>query len=361
MSNKTDFFNSLRKNAEREFVPIDILFELTGRCNFNCEMCYVHTLDTIKALHEELDTDTWIELFDMAISAGMLFATLSGGECLLRRDFEDLYLHLYTHGVRIRINTNGFLLNEQRINFLKAYRPEAIQISLYGTNDEEYKLSTGTPAFSVIQKNLLQLKEAGIHVNIAITPSEQSKLFVNKLIDFAVDNKYSVRLTELYLPRRDDNADNDSNNRLSVADINSYAKYYAEKNGRTLTAVPLNSLPEPGKNGEDIPLKMHCTAGKNRAQIDWRGVMHPCVALQGISYPILSGSYLDGWKHICDEMAKIQFPSKCNSCYYKNVCTPCTAFRSDPPGSTKCNDLACKLIRMKTACGLLKPERRNAE
>ena len=32
----------LHEKGEREGIPVSGTFELTQRCNFNCEMCYVH-------------------------------------------------------------------------------------------------------------------------------------------------------------------------------------------------------------------------------------------------------------------------------------------------------------------------------
>ena len=73
-------------------LPVGGTFELTARCNFNCPMCYVHmTQEQVDAAGKELTAAQWLELAREARDRGMIFALLTGGEPLMRRDFFEIY------------------------------------------------------------------------------------------------------------------------------------------------------------------------------------------------------------------------------------------------------------------------------
>lgn len=359
MNHMNLFIDELNKLAQKRRTPLIMLFELTGCCNLDCKMCYVHYIDHVQAKKEELSTQQWKAIFDDAIAAGMLFATLSGGECLLRKDFKELYLYLFDRGIRISINTNGILLNNDVISFLKKYPPASIQISLYGSSDEEYAIATGVPAFSLLQKNLDALEQSEINFSIAITPSAVSKSFTKRIIEFTNLRKYRIKIAQLYISPREDVANAPA--QLSCEDICSFLEYAAFLKGRKLKSIPIDELPEAGTKGEKIAEKYHCTAGVSRAQIDWRGRMHPCVALPSISCSLLDHSYSEAWKLICDEVDRLAYPDKCSACCYKNICKPCYVARGVPENYSECNEQNCEFVRMKISHGLAKYELQNKE
>ena len=70
----------------------------------------------------ELTTEQWKRIFDEAYDAGMMFATLTGGECLLREDFRELYLHLWNKRVMVTVLTNGYLINDDYVAFFEKYQ-----------------------------------------------------------------------------------------------------------------------------------------------------------------------------------------------------------------------------------------------
>lgn len=349
---KSLILNEFRKAAEQKGVPIDVLFELTGRCNLNCKMCYVHTLTNSEAIRDELSLEQWISIFDQAISAGMLFATLSGGECLLRPDFKELYLFLYKHGVQIIVKTNGILLDDSFISFFKSFPPRELQISLYGTNDSEYYDVTEMKVSSSVLHHISAVSESGLKFRIQITPSNESKQFFRRIIDYLVEKKYPFQFSQILLSPRSGEIDNSLD--ILPEDICDYLCYISERKGKQLISVNREHLPPIGTGGESITENKHCTAGKNRCQIDWRGNMHPCVALPSISASVLTFGFLNAWNTIREESAKLYFPQRCSSCAYKNVCKPCYAARCIDNDLSNSNDQYCELVKEKVRRGLTK-------
>ena len=75
----------LEHQAYIDKIPLKGTFELSARCNFNCNMCYVHlSEDQIKNIGRELTNEEWLEIARQARDAGMLYLTLTGGEVFAR-------------------------------------------------------------------------------------------------------------------------------------------------------------------------------------------------------------------------------------------------------------------------------------
>ena len=130
----------LHAKACRDGTPLAGNFELTARCNFDCKMCYVHlNANQIGADERLLTVSEWKKIMRQAVDAGMLYATLTGGECLTYPGFRELYLYLVSMGIQPDILTNGRLLTEDIVAFLAQYPPGAMQISVYGSDEDAYE------------------------------------------------------------------------------------------------------------------------------------------------------------------------------------------------------------------------------
>lgn len=82
----------LDKKAREKGIPIFGQFELTPLCNFSCKMCYVHLNAEQLMGRVILKVDEWKNLMHQALEAGMIHATLTGGECLEYPGFDELYV-----------------------------------------------------------------------------------------------------------------------------------------------------------------------------------------------------------------------------------------------------------------------------
>ena len=149
--------------VKEEYMPLSITWELTNSCNFSCPFCYINT--PCAKRYPFYSYDELTKMVDSLVDMGMLFCTLTGGECLLHPNFADLYCYLKKKGVIVSVFTNGFLINDIIIESFLKYKPYKIEISIYGYSDVGFKKSTNT-CFSkdIVFKNILKLKEIGIDV-----------------------------------------------------------------------------------------------------------------------------------------------------------------------------------------------------
>ena len=86
-------------------------FELTERCNNNCIHCYINLpTGDLGAKHRELPTRDLQHILVEAASLGCLDVRFTGGEPLLRDDFEELYLFARHQGLKVLLFTNATLI-----------------------------------------------------------------------------------------------------------------------------------------------------------------------------------------------------------------------------------------------------------
>ena len=174
----TDYrrYDAVRKflsfKARDKGIPISGSFELTPLCNLDCRMCYVHLNKEQMAGTQLLTVEQWKAIMQQAIDAGMMYARLTGGECLTYPGFRELYTYLHSKGVETAILSNGLLMDADMVDFLVAHPPAAVQITLYGASEEGYERVTGKRAFRQVLENIRRLDAAGIPLQIAVTPNE---------------------------------------------------------------------------------------------------------------------------------------------------------------------------------------------
>ena len=93
--------------------PISGTFELTPLCNLDCRMCYVHlNANQLKPSERLLTVAEWKSIAKQCVDAGMMYVTLTGGECLTYPQFKELYLYITTLGIQPDVMTNGRLLRK---------------------------------------------------------------------------------------------------------------------------------------------------------------------------------------------------------------------------------------------------------
>ena len=74
--------------AREKNTPISGSFELTPLCNLDCKMCYVHLNKAQMQGAKLLTVEQWQDIMQQAIDHGMMYARLTGGECLTYPGFK---------------------------------------------------------------------------------------------------------------------------------------------------------------------------------------------------------------------------------------------------------------------------------
>ena len=102
------FGRYLVSRARGRKLPLAVTLSLTNRCNFRCVYCHVPDL-----AHGEMPTEAWFRAIDELAAAGMIRASVMGGEPLLRQDCGEVIHHLKRRGVHASMNSNGWLVEDR--------------------------------------------------------------------------------------------------------------------------------------------------------------------------------------------------------------------------------------------------------
>ena len=110
-------FNALKKDIIKGRIPNPrrATIELTMRCNLSCQMCFRD-----QGQKGELSLEEFKTAVDN-LSPGIRQINLIGGEVFLRTDIFEILDYLRDRDLRVRIQTNGTLLDTQRLQKLSTY------------------------------------------------------------------------------------------------------------------------------------------------------------------------------------------------------------------------------------------------
>lgn len=351
-NNQFELWKKKMKLAGKEKrIPVCGQFELTPRCNFDCKMCYIHNQDSNSMKSRELTTQQWKRIFDEAYDAGMMFATLTGGECLLRDDFKELYLHLWNKRVNITVLTNGYLIDDAYVAFFSEYKPDRIRISLYGSNEDGYRRVTGHTGFARVTENLKKLKDSGLKPQVTVTPSKPGMDDYADTIKFVSQHGFNLKLSEMVLLGKRDDPDN-VEHFLSLDDIINLS---VQRTQLLASLTPTDVTPEPCGKCKEAPCGLTCNAGNGLVYVTWEGKVYPCAsAMIGEGYSLLEMSFAEAWEKNKAVADAAVLGMECVDCPYDAVCPKCPGMRLKDFESGHCNPEVCEMTRRLVAAGVKK-------
>lgn len=361
--NKQEIYDYRRYKAIRKYLcfkareknhPISGSFELTPLCNLDCKMCYVHLQNDQLHGQKLLTVEQWKDIMRQAIDGGMMYASLTGGECLTYPGFRELYLFLQERGIEVNILSNGALMDAETAAFLQENPPALVQITLYGASDAAYERVTGKPAFKTVWTNVLRLRQLGIPVLIAVTPNA-----------FMQDGEEIVRLLHeedlpisinagLLSPREETGrelAEADPDVYIAMQRLNAYLR------GSISEPECLNDdAPEPNTNsaGGEAPRGVRCGAGRSAFAVDWHGGMRPCNNFPCDSVDVMELGFAEAWRRSNRTAREFPRPVECEDCAYSAVCKNCVAEHSAGAPVGHASPAICAWARKMVAAGLLK-------
>lgn len=311
--------------ARMKAVPLRGTFELTPLCNLDCKMCYVHLTrrQLTRQLGSMLTGKQWCDIIRQAVEMGMMEATLTGGEALLHPDFDEILLFMEENHVGVNLKTNGLLLTEERVAFLKLHHLSSVQITLYGSDDETYEQVSGRRCFATVRDAIERVRNAGIPLEVIVTPNRYGWGNLEKLVRF-VDSlgvQYSVN-PGLIKPLEETGRSDDDHD-LTLDQYIQLNKLMAELKGATLIPQCMEDIPRTGGTVSERVEGMQCAAGRSVFSVTWSGRIHACRMLEKISLDGLSIPFAEAWQKINEAVKVYPFPRECVGCEFAMVCPLC--------------------------------------
>lgn len=340
----------LYRKASINKIPLNGTFELSPVCNFSCKMCYVRrTPAQIEKDGKRLRTWTeWLELAKECREEGMLYLLLTGGEPFIYPHFRELYMELHRMGFLISINTNGTMIDEKTVEWLKDAAPYRVNITLYGTSADTYERICGNrDGYERAVKAILMLKEAGIQTVINVSMIPQNAQDMEGIIQFGKEHDVITRVsTYMFPPVRREREETDSRftaeeaaemsirkqrSLLTEEEFCNWKKYQLEG----IRNAEISDECEGDKDatwGENLEY-MRCRAGRSTFWVSWDGRMTACgmVPFPKEAYPF-EAPFHECWMEITDAVRTTKVMEECNTCGKKKICRPCVAMLHSETG-----------------------------
>ena len=335
------FVNYLFSKADKTSTPLSGTFELTERCTLDCKMCYIHCKnDDYQSFKKEKSTEWWVEKAKEAKNAGTLLLLLTGGEPLVRSDFERIYLECLKLGFMISINTNGTLIDKEKVGFFKKNPPQRVNITIYGADGETYeKLCGNYDAYEKAVYAVENLTGAGIAVTLNFTLTEFNKNDMVKVQEYAKKLGLQFRVNSYTFPPVRAFGCHDNNTvRLNAGEAAKYHFLYMLNNlGESAMKKAVEKYMS-GSDGyllnscSDMPAgRINCRAGLSSYWITYDGFMTGCGMM---TEPKVSAeNFNEAWEFINKKCSEIEVSGECLNCPKRKICDFCAACAYAETGS----------------------------
>jgi len=308
--------------------------ELTERCNNNCIHCYINLpTNDEKARGRELSAE-WIKsVLREAADLGCLTVRFTGGEPLLRPDFEEIYLAARNLGMGVVLFTNACLLTPALADLLKRVPPlRKIEVSVYGMKRASYeRVSRAKGSFKAAWRGIRLLQERGIPfiVKGALLPPnrEERPDFENwaSTIPWMAGRPSYSMFYDLHCRRDRKKSRSIACLRLDPKEAVRELAGDARKREGLMEFVSKFS----GARGNDL---FTCGAGLGSACLDAYGTLYPCIMLRSpeVAYDLRNGSLKEALDGYFPRLRKIkasrpEYQARCARCFLKGLCEQCPA------------------------------------
>lgn len=337
---KTPFVSSLalpnfwlfsKTSEKRSMLYMNL--ELTARCNNDCRHCYINLPagDRV-AESKELPKDRILEIVDEAVSLGVLWVFLTGGEPLLREDFADIYVGLKERGVLVSIFTNATLVRDVHVRLFKQYPPRDIEVTVYGIRKGTYERVTRTPgSYAAFMEGLDRLTLGGIPVRLKAMALRSNLGELPEIARFCRERtKDYFRFDPLLHLRYDGDKERNKeieSERLSPAEIAELDRTDPE---RFEALRRFCDRPRIGTAPADRLFR--CGVGDGGVDVSYDGLGRLCASLwhPDCLFDLSRGGLAEGWNGMAEKVSGLtskrrEFLEKCQPCSLINLCMWCPA------------------------------------
>ncbi|MDX5340479.1 MAG: GTP 3',8-cyclase MoaA [Cyclobacteriaceae bacterium] len=159
---------------------------LTDNCNFRCTYCMPQEEMEWMPQSKLMSKEEIIQLAEIFVKLGVKKIRLTGGEPLVRKEFDWILEQLSQFPAELTLTTNGILI-DRHILALKKYGVRSVNVSLDTLDRGKFKKLTRRDQFEQVWNNILLLLEEGFRVKVNAVALHG--LIEGEICDF-------VRLTE---------------------------------------------------------------------------------------------------------------------------------------------------------------------
>lgn len=325
--------SALWKDGSPQLPALDM--ELTERCNNRCIHCCINLPeDDASARAKELTASEIERILKEAAQLGCLQVRFTGGEPLLREDFEELYILTRRLGMKVLLFTNARLITVRLADLFRQMPPlMPIEISVYGMSEKSYEAVTQTPgSFVEFRRGIDMLLDRSVPfvVKTALLPPNRDEL--KEFATWAatlpwMDGPPDIAMLFDLRNRRDDEAKNERIRSLRPSPrevLSVLCRKPAEYRREMAEFCAKFAAPQGNR-------LFGCGAGRNGC-VDAYGQWQPCIGLRApeFLYDLHRGKLQDAMALFESRFRDLralhpQYIAHCARCSIKNICEQCPA------------------------------------
>jgi radical SAM protein with 4Fe4S-binding SPASM domain len=281
-----------------------------------------------------LDKEEWAEILRTAADLGALRVRFTGGEPLLREDFEEIYLCARRLGLKVLLFTNARKIDFHLADlFSRIPLLEKIEVSVYGLHTKSYEaVSRSRGSYREFHQGVERLKSHGIPfiVNGTYLPATKNEIcefqsWASQIPWMKTSPAYSVFFD--LRSRRDSENKNEvirslrpepeEGIRIFARDEESYIRNIIHFCQRYI-----------GPPGEHL---FPCGAGLSGC-VDAYGRLQPCLSLRhpDTGFDLKRGSMRRAFEEFFPQLRQIksrnvEYLNRCARCFLHGLCSQCPA------------------------------------
>jgi radical SAM protein with 4Fe4S-binding SPASM domain len=316
--------------------PISFDLEITARCNNNCRHCYINLPSSDPAAKANELTLAEIEsIADQAVELGSLWCLITGGEPLLRPDFEEIYLALRHRGLLVSVFTNATLLGAKHIQLFQDVPPRDVEVTVYGVTQTTYERVTRMPgSFERFMRGLDRMQRAGIPVRLKAMAMKSNAHELARIASFCRQRTKDYFRFDPQLHLRYDRDPKRNveirSERLAPEEIVALEESDSDRmKGLLKNCEALLDAPIPPDGNRSV---FRCAAGSSSFTVGYDGKFRICASLcaPGTTYDLRRGTLAEAWREFVPHVRAMEterrtFLDGCHQCSLAQLCYWCPA------------------------------------
>ncbi len=321
------FSADLHQRHTGERVPLQVSIEVTRRCPLECLHCYNNLpMADVEAKQRELSKEEHFRMLDELVALGCFWVLYTGGEIFARKDFLEIYTYAKKKGFLITLFTNGTIINEQIADYLAAWPPFAIEITLYGRTRETYEALTAIPgSYDRCLNGIKLLKDRGLPLKLKTVATSVNKHEILAMKHFAEHELGIEFKTDGQINPRIDCSQSPLAVRLAPEEVVAL-DLHSHKEVSEYRRLAKRDAENP-PNLADNQSVYFCGGGMNSFAINAYGEMGICVISQQETFSVAGVELKYVWEGYLEEVRRRKRTrvTKCTQCRIQSLCGMCPA------------------------------------
>ena len=318
--------------------------EITNICPFKCDHCYVPKID-----YTYMNYNMFKKIINQLLELNTRSILITGGDPLVNPEFINMYKYAKENGMFVYINTTLFYLTDDIYEVFKNYKPDGIEISIYGYDDNSYNSFVHVNnSYREVINNINKLKKINLKISLKTVLTKRNFKYIFEIKKLAKKLNLPYRYDYILFPKINEVGCKNSES-ISPDEVLQVIKQDKEDVDYFKNAV--KKIEELKKSYKPSKQVFQCSLGKDRIFIDTYGNVKLCLVVDKM-VNIKEKSIREIVELLHNDILNISFneEDKCYKCYKKKLCRYCpgrfyleTKSYKEPP-NFYC-ELADKLIK----------------